>query len=129
MNRLQKIAIALVILVVGAASYGRLAKRNLASLAPTSDHVSFDTFADEMPPPRILTHVRLRDGDERIVWGGEIANIMASGGSCYIFDESGTLVEWSPTTGDGESIDNIWRQVVDEKPVTVDDVKAMINAG
>ena len=75
MNRLQKIAIALVILVVGAASYGRLAKRNLASLAPTSDHVSFDTFADEMPPPRILTHVRLRDGDERIVWGLSLIHI------------------------------------------------------
>ena len=47
-----------------------VAKRQLASLRPSSGDVSFVTFANEVPSPRFLTHVQLRDGTERVVWWG-----------------------------------------------------------
>lgn len=129
MKQLRTLAIAVTVLLVGLAFYGWLAKRELAALTPSSDDVSFTTFAREMPPPRVLTHIHLRNGGERIVWNGEIATmIVPSGGSCYVFDESGILIDWSPTTGDGESIDQIWRRAIDRQPVTIEDVEAMLNA-
>ena len=130
MKQFRKLATVLAVMLVGLAFYAWLAKRELATLTPSSEDVSFATFADEMPPPRVLTHIHLRDGGERFVWSGEIADmILPSGGSCYIFDESGILVDWSPTTGDGESVDHIWRHAIEQKPVTIEDVQAILKAG
>ena len=53
-----------------------VAKRQLASLRPSSDDVSFVTFANEVPSPRFLTHVQLRDGTEEL-FGGEVAMMIA----------------------------------------------------
>lgn len=40
-----------------------------------------------------------------IVWVGELAwEILRSGRSCYLFDESGALIQWSIETGDGHRL-------------------------
>ena len=130
MKLVKECAILLLVLLVCASIHVWLAKRELDTLTPSSDSVSFTTFTNEMPPPRVLHHVKLRDGTERIVWGGEVANmIVPSGGSCYVFDGSGTLIDWSPTTGDGEKVDEVWQEVIAKTPITIDDAKEMLSAG
>lgn len=39
------------------------------------------------------------------------------------------LVEWSPTIGDGESVDKIWRHAMGEQSITIDDAEALLKAG
>ena len=46
-----------------------------------------------------------------------------------LFDETGSLVEWGPTTGDGESVDKIWRHAIGEQSITIDDAEALLKAG
>ena len=128
MLRKTLIVIAFAVLVIFVWTW--LAKSEHAALAPSSDAVDFPTFAQEMPPLRDLSVGQLPNGETRIVWYGEIANMtLPSGGSCYIFDGSGMLLEWSPSTGDGESIGQTLRNIQGSEPATLDDVKQMLNAG
>jgi hypothetical protein len=65
---------------------------------------TFDAFAEAHGAPTRLVRARVR-GHSYLIWYGTNADIffrLASGPPCYIFDTSGTLVGWTPTTGDGE---------------------------
>jgi len=126
---IQRIAITCATIGVSIVIYCWLANQQIAALSPPSASVSFADFAEQMPAPRVLTEIHLRNGQKRIVWMSDVATmIIPSGGSCYVFDESGVLLQWSPTTGDGESIDNIWKQAIDRKPVTIEQVMKTLNA-
>src|SRR5262245_8647649 len=65
---------------------------------------TFEAFAKAHGQPASLVKTRVRD-QTYLIWCGmnwDAPLRMASGPPCYIFDTSGTLVGWSPTTGDGE---------------------------
>ena len=128
MPRKTIIVVASVVLIVFAWSW--LAKREHAALTPSSNDIGFSEFVLEMPPPKHLSVGQLANGETRIVWYGEIADMtIPSGASCYIFDGSGILLEWSASTGDGESIGQTLRKLQGSEPATMEDVKQLLNAG
>jgi len=97
---LTAIIIGLLLLI----SYLVIAGRALAALAPPEGVDTLAEFSRTMPPPRHLADIG-EPGHSRLVWIGETALIaLPSGPSTYVFDENGKLIDWSPTTGDGESI-------------------------
>ena len=127
---IRDLAIKFAPLAIGGVAWIWLASRQLDALAPPSENVDFCTFADEMPPPQRLAIIEGADSSIRIVWVGELASMsLPSGPSCYVFDESGTLVRWSTSTGDGELTTHDGMDAYSAEIVTNDDVRVAINAG
>ena len=127
---IREIGVVLFLLFLGGCFWVWLASRQLNALSPPSENIDFSTFADQMPPPKRLAIVDGSDGARRIVWIGELAGMsFPSGPSCYVFDETGTLVRWSATTGDGESVTRDGVDAYDVQSVTVQEAKVSINAG
>ena len=127
---IREIGVVLVLCVLVGCLWVWLASRQLHALRPPSENIDFSTFADQMPPPKHLAIIDGLDGTRRIVWIGELAGMsFPSGPSCYVFDETGTLVRWSATTGDGESVTLDGSEAHDVQSVTIQGAKASINAG
>lgn len=85
---------------------------------------TFGSFADAMSPPSRLAHV----GNE-IVWVGDDATLsLPSGPSCYVFDESGILVRWNLSTGDGERTTQDLVRAYGHEQISIEDAKELILA-
>ena len=85
---------------------------------------TFESFADQMSSPRRLSHV----GNE-IVWVGDDASLsLPSGSSCYVFDETGNLVRWNLSTGDGERTTEDLMQAYRSESISIDAAKELIRA-
>lgn len=114
----------LLVLIVG---YGFEVRREQARLAPPVGVATLPAFVDAMPPPQYLELVH-NDGREYVAWFGEVSGPLdvPSGPSCYLFDDSGDLIDWQPETGDGgpveaflQSSERLEEEMTLEKALTV----------
>lgn len=135
MNRAQRKQRLTTLGLVGAltlttAAAGLLYARNIARRACAPISWNYVEFARGTRAPMELRVVRIR-GAEYYVWLASSSPdaIMIRAGSgppVYVFDTEGTLVGWSPTTGDGEYdvfLGEAWS--VGER-LTADDVRRRI---
>lgn len=97
-------------------------RRERLNLAPPPGVATLSEFADTMPPPLRLELFQ-NDGRHYIVWTGELSGPVdvPSGHSCYIFDESGHLIDWQPETGDGGPVEDFLDSSAKKRPLTLDE--------
>ena len=52
---------------------------------------------------------------------------LPSGPPVYVFDESGTLVDWAADLGEASAFNNKWASFSNAIPTTIEEAKALIN--
>ena len=77
-------------------------------LAPPTGCATLECFMQNMPPAVHLSKITW-NGQSRIVWIGDRMRGLSlpSGPACYVFDQNGQLIDWSPETGEGGVLDEI----------------------
>jgi hypothetical protein len=77
---------------------------SMATRGVTPRAQTFEAFALEHREPYRLAKIRIREHTYLVWFGGFEGTffLFGSGPPCYVFDASGTLVVWSPTTNEGE---------------------------
>jgi hypothetical protein len=105
-------------------------KLEMDAMSPPPNVKTFEEFAAVMPPPTWLAAVT--HGNElSIVWRGDRCGpvFVPSGPACYLFDSRGTLLQWSPDTGDGSALDDFALEAARRPNQTVDDIRAILKKG
>jgi len=88
---------------------------------------TFDTFVEDMPPPKRLAQVEDGSG-KKIVWVGETALLsLPSGPSCYVFDDTGKLIRYNISTGDGEPTTKDLVIAYRADQITIEEAKTLLN--
>lgn len=102
-------------------------KIEMHALAPPSDAKTFERFSEAMPPATHLAEVT-RGGELLIVWIGEYCGpvFLPSGPSCYVFDSTGILRDWTPDTGDGSRFDELASLAGRSPNRTVDEIRTIL---
>ncbi len=87
---------------------------------------TFDSFVEDMPPPKRLA--RVDDGSgQKIIWVGETALLsLPSGPSCYVFDGTGSLIRYNISTGDGEPTTNDLVVAYKSEQISIDAAKTLL---
>lgn len=82
-------------------------QRERRALAPPAGATTLASFASAMPPGQWIRTV-FKDGRQYFAWWGEWSGPLdvASGRSCYLFNDHGTLVDWQAETGDGGPVES-----------------------
>jgi len=52
---------------------------------------------------------------------------LPSGPPVYVFDESGTLVDWAADLGEASEFNHKWGSLTNATPITVENAKALVN--
>jgi hypothetical protein len=92
-------------------------------LTPQATATSLSAFAASLPAPQQLAVVN-DSGETKVVWVGDNANwtfFPTSGPACYVFDSSGTLIQWELETGHGRVTDRLVRLAWHADSLTVQD--------
>lgn len=74
---------------------------------------TYEQFVQTQVPCRSQYVFEHSDGKLYLAWLGRrspITGYMASGAPCYIFDDTGTVVDFVPELGEGRSLDYRWNQ-------------------
>ena len=102
-------------------------KIEMDAMAPPPNVKTFEQFAAVMPLPTRLAVVS--HGNELfIVWVDGYCGpvFVPSGPACYLFDSSGTLLQWTADTGDGSALDEYVRDAGWCPNQTVDDIRSLL---
>ena len=87
----------------------------------------FDTFMEDMRPPKGLAQVEDGTG-KKIVWVGETVLLsLPSGPSCYVFDDMGKLIRYNILTGDGELTTKDLVIAYKADQITIEEAKTILN--
>lgn len=100
------------------------------ALAPPPGVTTLEAFAQSMPPPRHLITATY-EGKRIFVWYGELMGLLTipSGPSCYLFDESGNLIDWQAETGDGGPVERTLRKSEGHRSITKAEALAFVEQG
>jgi len=102
-------------------------KLEMDAMSPPPNVKTFEEFATVMPPPARLALVR--HGTEFfVVWVGDYCGpvFVPSGPACYLFDSSGTLLQWTPDTGDGSALDDFATEAGWRPNQTIEDIRSLL---
>lgn len=97
------------------------------ALAPPPGVTTLEAFARAIPPPRHLI-TATHEGKRIFSWHGELMSLLTipSGPSCYLFDESGNLIDWQAETGDGGPVERILIKSEGHRPIALAEALASV---
>jgi len=104
--------------------------RTARKVRPPEGATNLVVFLKARPQPSMIRKFVL-NGDMHVeVIGDPVRSplSMPSGPPAYIFDETGTLVDWTPDRGDAPSFVRKWGSLSNATFITVEEAKHLANA-
>jgi hypothetical protein len=125
---IKRIAIAVAILVCLLAAWIYAEKRSARSIRPTARETNLVTFLEERTEVTRLRKFTHNGKPYVEVIGKPQVSLLSlpSGSPAYIFDETGTLVDWCSDLGDNQSFARKWGGFSNGTSISSDEAKQLV---